>query len=248
MEQRFRVPITVATLLVIPVMIVQGSDTGQPWQAIGFVGDCVIWLTFLAEVIAMLAVAEDRWAWVKKNPLDVAIVVLTPPVPGNVLASVRILRLFRLVRLFRLAPLMRGVFTIDGVKYVAFLAFLTLLAGGQAFASIESDQSIADGLYWALGTMTTAGSGDVMATTGSVEAVAAVLMLVGLAFAAVITGAIAQRFVVTEDTVTEGNLETLEALAAVTSQLDEVGQRLDRLDARFADLAEDSPGGSGSAS
>ena len=221
MERRFHQPVIVATLLVIPVMVLQGLDPGQPWSTIGFVGDCAIWLVFLAEVVAMLWVSADRWRWVRSNPLDVMIVVLTPPVAPAVLQSVRILRLLRLIRLFRVARLVRGVFTIEGVRYAAFLAFVTFLVGAQAFASTEHD-SIGQGLYWAMGTMTTAGSGDVMATTSETKAVASVPMIVGLALGAIITGAIAQRFIVTENTVTQGNIETLAKQDATHAKLDAI--------------------------
>jgi hypothetical protein len=39
----------VATLLVIPVMILQVSDVPDAWTLVGYIGDCMIWLTFLAE-------------------------------------------------------------------------------------------------------------------------------------------------------------------------------------------------------
>jgi voltage-gated potassium channel len=244
MERRFHRPVIVATLLVIPVMILQGLDPGQPWSTIGYVGDSAIWLVFLAEVVAMLSVTADRWQWVRSNPLDVMIVVLTPPVAPAVLQSVRVLRLLRLVRLFRVARLVRGVFTIEGVRYAAFLAFVTLIVGAQAFVSSESDyDSIGQGLYWAIGTMTTAGSGDVVATTNETEAVGSVLMFVGLAFGAIITGAIAQRFIVTEHTVTQGNLETLAKQDATHAKLDAIAQRLDRLELAMTTPPANTDGG-----
>ena len=43
-----------------------------------------------------------------------------------------------MVRLARFAPLMRSVFTIEGVRYAAFMAFVVFLAGAQAFASVEN--------------------------------------------------------------------------------------------------------------
>lgn len=232
-EQQFVVPTTIATLMVIPVMILQGVDVGAPWRTLGYIGDIAIWSTFLAEVVGVLRVTDDKWGWVKRHPLDVAIVVLTPPVPGNVLDSVRVLRLFRLVRLFRLAPLVRGVFTIEGVKYVSFLALLTLLAGAQAFASIESE-SVDDGLYWAIGTMTTAGSGDTTADEPAAQIVGAILMVVGLAFAAVLTGAVAQRFIATEDTVTAGDMQSLAKEDALHAKLDAVTIRLDQIEAMLS--------------
>jgi hypothetical protein len=103
--------------------------------------------------------------------------------------------------------------------------------GAQAFVSTEAKyDSIGQGLNWAMGNMTTAGSGKIVATTGETEAVASVLMLVGLAFGAILTGAIAQRFIVTEHTVTQGNIETLAKQDATHAKLDAIARRLDRLE------------------
>jgi voltage-gated potassium channel len=231
-ERRLRLPLLVATLLVIPVMILQASDVPDTWTLVGYIGDWVIWLTFLAEVVLMLRVVPDRRQWIRKHPLDFMIVVLTPPVTPAVLRSVRILRLLRLVRLFRLAPLMRSVFTVQGVEYGAFLAFLTLIAGGQAFASVEN-KPLSDGLYWAIATMTTVGYGDVAAETQEGKLLSAVVMLVGIGFVAVVTGAIAQRFVVSEDTITEGNRETFRLQQVTHEKLDALSERLDALEQRL---------------
>jgi voltage-gated potassium channel len=233
LERRLQAPLMFATLLVIPVMILQAVDVPDVWTTVGWVGDWIIWLTFLAEVVLMLRVVPDRAAWIRSHPLDVLIVVLTPPVGPAVLQSVRILRLLRLVRLFRLAPLMRSVFTVKGVEYAGFLAFLTIIAGGQTFASVEN-KSLSDGMYWAISTMTTVGYGDVAPATDEGKLLAAVVMLVGIGFVAVVTGAIAQRFVVSEDTVTEGNKETFRRQEATHQKLDEILSRLDSVEREIA--------------
>ncbi len=235
-EARFQRPIIVATLLVIPVMILQGIAPGEPWNTIGYIGDWAIWLVFAAEVVVMLAVVPDRRAWARSHVLDILIVVVTPPLTPDVLASFRLLRVLRLVRLFRVAQLARGAFTIEGLRYAAFLAVLTLVAGAAAFA-VGEHEPFDDGLYWAIGTMTTAGSGKIEATTNEIQAVGSVLMVVGLAFAAILTGAIAQRFIVTEDTVTAGNLETMEKQDQTHAKLDALGERMDRLEAAINNLS-----------
>jgi hypothetical protein len=76
------------------------------------VGDWTIWLAFLAELVVMLAIVPNRRHWLAQHPLDVAIVVLTPPSATALLQSVRLLRLLRLVRLVRLASLGRSVFSL----------------------------------------------------------------------------------------------------------------------------------------
>jgi hypothetical protein len=91
-ERRFRVPIIVAALLVIPVLILQGVTTHgghlhAPWSVISAIGDWAIWLTFLGEIVAMLAVVSDRRAWLPSHVLGVAIIVLTPPLSPTVLQS-----------------------------------------------------------------------------------------------------------------------------------------------------------------
>lgn len=235
MEQRFRVPIIVAALLVVPVMIlesvtIQGNALPKPWYALGVVGDWFIWLTFVAEVVAMLSVVPDRRAWLRAHVLDVAIVVLTPPVAPTVLQSVRLLRLLRVVRLARFAPLMRSVFTIEGVRYAAFMAFVVFLAGAQAFASVENT-SLGIGMYWAASTMTTVGYGDVTPKTTAGRIIAVVVMMVGIGFVAVVTGAVAQRFVATEETVTTGDESISQAQVITHAKLDVLAERLDRLEA-----------------
>src|SRR5215211_1913113 len=92
LERRFEAPIIVATLLVIPVLVVQSSDYGEPWETIASVLDWAIWLAFLAEVATMLAVVPSRRAWAGDHLIDIAIVVLTPPFLAG-LAPVRLLRL-----------------------------------------------------------------------------------------------------------------------------------------------------------
>ena len=226
--RRFEAPIIIATLLVVPVLLIQGSGVDEPWRTIANVGDWLIWLLFAAEVVVMLAVVPDRRRWLAEHPLDVAIVVLTPPFVTGLLTSIRLLRLLRLVRLLRLAQLARGAFSLAGVRYAALLAVLTAFAGGQAFAEVENRPD-AEGLYWSIATMTTVGYGDVAPATATGRVIAIVVMLVGIGFVAVLTGAIAQRFIAP----TEQRVEAGEA--DLGRKLDALGDRLERLEARLAE-------------
>ena len=51
-----------AALLVIPVIVIEDSSFGEPWDTIGAVLNWASWLTFLAEAVVMLAVVPDRRA------------------------------------------------------------------------------------------------------------------------------------------------------------------------------------------
>lgn len=45
----------------------------------GTLANWAIWLVFLAELVAMLRVVDNRRQWLRRGPLDIAVVVLTPP-------------------------------------------------------------------------------------------------------------------------------------------------------------------------
>ena len=87
----------------------------------------IIWLAFAVELVVMLAVVRDRWAWLRTHPPEVAVVLLTPPSLPSSLQSLRVLRLLRLLRLLRIAKLARRMFSLEGVRWAAVLAALTAL-------------------------------------------------------------------------------------------------------------------------
>ena len=113
----------------------------------------------------MLAVVPDRRNWLRSIPLDVVIVVLTPPILP---ASLQSLRVFRLLRLLRLAQLSRRTFSLEGVKYAAILAFSPSSRPGPPSRPSRHDQHLTawEGVYWAMTTMTTVGSNIYPTTTG----------------------------------------------------------------------------------
>src|SRR5262249_52570823 len=166
-ERFFNLPVIVAAVLVLPVIVIEGTAVSHTVKTIAGVCNWLIWLVFLAEVVAMLVVVPNRWRWLLHNPLDVLIVVLTPPIFPPGLQSLRALRLLRLVRLLKLAQISRQVFSRQGLRYAALLALVTLIGGGAAFAAAENSQNLSlwDGVWWAFGTMTPAGSDIEPATT-----------------------------------------------------------------------------------
>lgn len=221
--KRFERPLLVAAVLTIPVTILQLSPPGEPLRTIADVLNWAIWLTFLAEVVVMLAVVPSKRRWLRENPVDVAIVVLTPPVLATVVQSARVLRLLRLLRFLRLAPLVRALFTAEGLRYAALLTFLTAIAGGAGFAAVEN-LPVGDGIYWAVATMTTVGYGDITPKTAEGKAMAIAVMLVGIGFASLIIGAIAQRFI-------NPSVEEVElAEEDLIEQVRDISARLQRLE------------------
>lgn len=110
------------------------------------------------------------------------------------------------------------------------LAVLTALGGGAAYAAAEKGSSTWDGIWWAVTTMTTVGYGDIYPTTTLGRIIAILVMVVGIGFIALLTGAIAQRFLSEEVAEVEREIADVEEtedtllreLRAITARLHEL--------------------------
>ena len=192
----FRGPLICAALLAIPVIVVQEADLGGFWESLANALDWVIWGAFAANLGVMLAVVPDRRRWLLDNPLDVLIVMLTPPFFPATMKIARVLPVVRLVWLLLLARRVRGLFSLGGLRYAALLVFTVVAGGGVVFVAVEPGQQLStwDGLWWATETVTTVAYGDIYPTTVLGRIVATVVMTTGIGFVALLTGALAQRF------------------------------------------------------
>jgi voltage-gated potassium channel len=195
-ERRLRVPLIFAALLAIPTIVMQESDLGESWQSLASVLDWCIWAVFAANLALMLAVVPDRRRWLIQNPLDVLIVVLTPPFLPATMKLARVLPIVRLLWLVAVANRLRNVFSLEGLRYAALIVFTVVVGGGVLFVAVEPGQNLStwDGLWWAAETVTTVAYGDIYPTTALGRIVATVVMTAGIGFVALLTGALAQRF------------------------------------------------------
>jgi hypothetical protein len=129
---------------------------------------------------------------------------------------------------------------------VALIAVLVLVGAAEGYSQVEPERTFAQGLYWALGTMTTAGVGRA-AGTGAGQAMSVVLVVLGVGFVAILTGGIAQRFLAPAVEELEEAEERVErGEADLAGDVREVIARLERLEAALggAPRATGSPGGS----
>jgi len=189
-------PMMIAAALTLPMVAISESHPGGALEATARALNWITWIAFAFELVVMLAVVPDRRKWLRHHPLDPFIVVFTPPVLPAGLQSLRVLRLLRLVRLLRLAQLSREVFSLEGLRYAMLLSVLTAIGGGALFVAFEKGSQHLDawdGIYWSVTTMTTLGSNIYPTTTGG-EIVSTVILLIGISFVALLTGAFAQRF------------------------------------------------------
>jgi len=243
-EERFAKPMLVFSALVVPVMIVQASRVPAALSALANVLNIVIWIAFVAEVVAMLWVVPSRRDWLVRHPLEVAIALLTGPFLPSSLQVVRALRVLRVVRALRVLPSARRVFSLDGVRISAVLTLLVVLGGGSAFHSIENGQdgmyvSLWDGVWWAITTITTVGYGETYPHTDAGRVVAIFVMVAGIGFVALLTAAAAQRFLAPQVAELEEAEEKLEgelvpASTDIAEELHDIALRITQIEARLA--------------
>ena len=93
----------------------------------------------------------------------------------------------------------------------------------------ENYPSLGSALWWAVQTTSTVGYGDHVPTTAAGRLLAALVMLFGIGFLAIITAAITSTFVARNADRAEMN----DAEAPTAEQIRELDQRLDQLDRRL---------------
>ena len=238
-ETRFEWVVLLAAALVVPVIAIEESDAGHSFHVIAGVANWVIWAVFLAEIVGMLTLVPDRRTWLRDHPLDVAIVVLTPPFLPPGLQALRIFRLLRLLRLVRAAQAARRLFSPEGFRWPALLTLLTAFCGGAAFAAVEKGHNehvhnAWDGVWWATATMTTVGYGDVSPKTDTGRAIAIVVMVIGIGFLSMLIGVVAQQFGEPQaQEVVEEVREIGGSEVDVRSELREIAARLHAIERRL---------------
>jgi len=126
----------------------------------------------------------------------VLIVVFTPPFLPATMKLARVLPVVRLLWLMVVTNRLRNVFSLQGLRYAALIVFTIVVGGGVVFVAVEPGQNLSawDGLWWATETVTTVAYGDIYPTTSLGRVVATVVMTAGIGFVALLTGALAQRF------------------------------------------------------
>jgi voltage-gated potassium channel len=222
--------VLVATLALIPVLIIESDAKSEGWQRFAEVANWVIWAVFAIELAAILIVATRRRAALRAHWLDVAIVVLTVPLVTEALAWLRLARFIRLARLgalvTRALQAERRLTSGDSLRLAAILTLTAIVVGGAAEHAASSGEfgSLWDGVWWAVVTVTTVGYGDLYPTSVQGRLIGMVLMFVGIGFLSLLTATVASKFVRQEEQEEFG--EVMEALRRIEADVAELKSRL----------------------
>lgn len=163
--------------------------------------DRLVWAFFLVETTVLTWLVDDKRRYLRDNWLNVAIIVTGIPfVLGFVSPHAQAVGSLRLILVIDLLLKVSG-----GVRKVlsrnqlgATLVVTALFTTGAGFLIDGIDPNIdspADGIWWAWVTMTTVGYGDVVPVSPEGRVFGVILMLVGMAFSALITAGILAFFI-----------------------------------------------------
>jgi voltage-gated potassium channel len=176
-----------------------------------------VWAAFGVDLLVRLELAEDRWAFLKQNWLDVITLLLPMLRPLRPLRAVVALNVLgHHGRVFARGRVVTYVGT--AVAAVGFVAAVAVLDAERANPEANI-ATFGDALWWAATTVTTVGYGDRFPTTAEGRCVAVGLMLTGIALVGVVTAALASWFVERVSEVQAAERRTEQEVSDLTAEV-----------------------------
>jgi len=228
-EHQSAIPMLVLSLAIIPLLLVPLIWDLSPSVDTTFLAlDWFIWAAFVVEYGVRLYLAPAKWTFVRRNKIDLALVVLPFLRPLRLLRSARGLRVLRSVRLLvilgRVFDVTRDVLTRHKLHYALAVTLAIVVGAALLVESFERGApeanigSVPDALWWAVTTVTTVGYGDRFPTTAAGRGVGVALMIVGIALFGFLAGSLASFFLERRDE------------SEVDPKLEEIAERLERIE------------------
>ncbi len=205
-QRRAAVPVTVATILLVPALLLDGASLAT-WRQLGAILNWSTWLVLAAHVAVVLWLGGVRAGW-RLVWFDAVLVLVTVPFAPPPWQTARMLRLLRVVRLgvtFAVAlHHVRSVLQHRQFHIVAMIAAVAVALGAVGLYQVEYDananiRSVGDALWWAVVTATTVGYGDISPVTTEGRVIAVALMLLGIGVIGAFTATVASFFVTQEE-------------------------------------------------
>ena len=216
--------LAIIPLLVVPLLV----DLPSGAETTFFALDWLIWIAFVLEYGIRLYLAPNKRHFVSHNVIDLLFVLIPFLRPLRILRSARAFALLRAtlgaVVMLRAVDAVQDVLKRHKLGYTLLIAMVVVVGSGLLVATIEEAspdrniQSIPDGLWWAVTTITTVGYGDRVPVTPLGRAIGAGVMILGIGLFGLLAASLASWFV-------EKDLER-----EADPQMAEMNERLERIE------------------
>jgi voltage-gated potassium channel len=244
-ERQTAWPMMALALAIIPLLVVPLLVNLSPGMETTFYTlDWLIWVAFVLEYGIRLYLAPNKRFFVSHNVIDLLFVLIPFLRPLRVLRSARAFALLRATRgvvvLMRAVDAVQDVLKRHKLGYTLLIAMVVVVGSGLLVATIEEAspdrniQSIPDGLWWAVTTITTVGYGDKFPVTPIGRAIGAGVMILGIGLFGLLAASLASLLV-------EKDLEK-----QIDPQIAEIGERLERMEELLEKLQPRDDGADGS--
>lgn len=155
--------------------------------------DWFIWFFFLFESVLLTILVDDKIRFLKANWMNIFIIVAGLPIVlwgySPLAAMLRMLRVLLMLGLiYRVTGVVRTFLNRNQLGTTLLVALIVVVIAGIVMSVIDpAYKTPADGIWWALVTVSTVGYGDIVPSTHAGRIVAAFLILSGVILLALIT-------------------------------------------------------------
>lgn len=233
-EKRFRIPILIASLTMIPIMLWPVINPSLPRATQQFLGAAffLIWLLFVVEYVVLASLAPSRRTFFRTHVVELALVVIP---------YLRPLRVFLLyqsleagVAATQAARTAKATVAQTAALYAAGVAALLLVTLSAAELQLERHapgstiHNYGDALWWGIVTMTTVGYGDRIPVTEGGRIIAGFVALSGIGLLSTVTAAGSAFIIRAEKSTTDPGIARVQREVTVLAQ--EIAQLRDLLE------------------
>ena len=205
--------------------------------------DWIVWWFFVVESALLILLVDDKWKYLRTNWMNVFIIVAGLPIIlwgysplAAVLRSLRLLLMAGLI--FRLTKTARKILNKNQLGKTLLVALMLVFISGVIVSAIDpAFKSPAEGIWWALVTISTVGYGDIVPVSIPGRIFASVLILAGVVLLALITANLAAFFVekeVEKDVEAEAKVEE----QYMDQSFNRLEERLEKIERQLQQLTD----------
>ncbi len=195
--------------------------------------DSAVWLYFVGETAWLTYLVDHRARYLRNNWLNLVIIALGIPVLWGIYPYATGLRSLRLLiflsLMLPLSSTLRKILTRNHLGLTLLVSAFVVFISGYIIAGIDPHiKSPADGIWWAIVTVTGVGYGDIVPITTEGRIFATMLILAGVALFSVVTANLSVFFISRAEAC--GDIEPSE------QHLRNIDKRLQRIEHQLAQL------------